>query len=135
MVDQRRRLIRQRSHRVDPHVVGLVGLAVPEEVDGDHAVATLRHRRRQSVVHAPIHEQAVDQDEGAVALAVDLVDDAVAAEQKGVAYVGHEGGGVYSRPAGAGAGSDGGDRVPRSHGRATCSADRMARVAGALLRV
>ena len=82
VVDERRRLVRQRAHRVDAHVVGLVGLAVAEQVDGDHAVAARGHLRSQAVVHAAVHQQAVNQDQRPVALAVDVVGDAVAAVEE-----------------------------------------------------
>ena len=81
---------------------GLVGLAVAEQVDGDHPVSARGHLRRQAVVHAPVHEQAVNQDQGPLALAVDVVGDAVAAVAEGPVGVSHEGSGVYLRPAGAG---------------------------------
>ena len=41
------------------------------------------------VVHAPVHQQPVNQDERAVALAVDVVGDAVAAVAEGAVGIGH----------------------------------------------
>ena len=57
--------------------------AVAEQVDGDHPVAARGHLRRQAVEHAPVHQQPVDQDERAVALAVIVVGDPVAVVAEG----------------------------------------------------
>ena len=48
-----------------------------QQVDADHPVATLGHLRRQAVEHPPVHQQAVNQDQRTVALAVDVVGEAV----------------------------------------------------------
>ncbi len=106
-----------------------------EQVDRDHAISALGHLRRQPVVHAPVHEQAVNQDQGSVALAVDVVSDPVAAVVEEPSRVSHQGGEVYLRLAGAGAGAGAGAKGARSHGRATLSAPSTARVAGALFSV
>ena len=128
MVDHRRELVRERVHRVDAHVRRLVRLAVAEEVDDDHAVPARRDLRGEPVVHAPVHQQPVNEDEHTISLTVDLVLDPVAviAERP---LVGHGGGPVYSTLTGADAGSP----AARCHGREARSALRTARVPGARL--
>jgi hypothetical protein len=78
VLEERRDLVRERGHRVRPHVYGPVGASVAEQVHRDHAIAAPCHLRRQPVVHAPVHEQAVHEDEGALAVAVLVVRDPVA---------------------------------------------------------
>ena len=68
VIDERRHLVGERAHAVGPHVGRLVGGAVPEQVDRDHAEAPRRHLGRQVVVHVPVHQQAVDEHEHPLAL-------------------------------------------------------------------
>ena len=78
MVEQRHQLAGEERHRVEPQVLGPVGAAVAEQVDADHPVAALGQRRRQTLEHAAVHQQAVDEDQHPVALSVGVVLDPVA---------------------------------------------------------
>jgi hypothetical protein len=49
-----------------------------EHVDADHPVAARGQLRPEAVEHAPVHQQAVDQDQDPIALAVGVVLDPVA---------------------------------------------------------
>ena len=101
---------------------------MPEEVEADDAVAARGHLGAEAL-HAPVHQQPVDQHQHAVALAVHLVGEVVPVV---VAERGHDPERLFGAQEGAtAAGSDG----ARSHGREARSAPRIARVAGALLSV
>ena len=70
VIEQREHLLGEERHRVEAQVVRLVGAPMAEQVEADHPVAALRQRRPQSLEHAAIHQQAMDEDDRAIAIAV-----------------------------------------------------------------
>jgi hypothetical protein len=77
VLDQRRHLTGEERHRVEAQVLGAVGAPVAEQVDADHPVPAPRHRRPQPLEHAAVHQQAVDEDQHALAVPVGVVLDPV----------------------------------------------------------
>ena len=63
VVQQRDQLLREDAHRVAPHVAWALGLAVAEQVDGDHPVAARRELFGQRPVHLLAQQQPVDEDQ------------------------------------------------------------------------
>jgi hypothetical protein len=79
VVEQRHHLATELGHRVAPHVGGPVRLAVPEQVERQHAVAALGQRDGERVVHVAAEQQPVQQDDDAPAVAVRAVGEPAAA--------------------------------------------------------
>jgi hypothetical protein len=65
-------------HRVAPHVARLVGVAMPQKVDGDHPVPALGQRLSERAVHEPGQHQARKEQKRARAAAVLVVDEPMA---------------------------------------------------------
>ena len=95
VVEQRHRLAGEERHRVARHVLGAVGEAVPEQVEGDHPGASLGERGGEGEVHPLGEEQPVHEQAGALPVAVDGVREAVPA-------VGEGGAAAHSRSHGDG---------------------------------
>ena len=70
LVEQVDDLLREGGHRVDQRVVGPVGAAVAEQVEGDHVVAGLGQGPGQRLLHPARHQLRVQQDHPAVVAVV-----------------------------------------------------------------
>ena len=75
VVRERGDLVCEPGHAVEARVDRAVGAPMAEQVDGDDSVAASRQLRAQPLVHAPVHEQPVHEDDHAITLAVDVVGD------------------------------------------------------------
>ena len=80
MVEQCDRLFTELAHRVAPHVVRPVRLAMPQTVKCDDVMAALRQGHRQLPLHRLREELAVKQHAPAGTLAVDAVGQALVLE-------------------------------------------------------
>src|SRR5207302_6410123 len=83
VVEQRHRLAGEERHRVARPVLGAVGEAVAEQVEGDHPGASLGERGGEGEVHPLREEQPVHEQAGALPVAVDGVREAVPAVGEG----------------------------------------------------
>ena len=70
VVEQRDHLLAEEAHRVAPQVERALGLPVAEQVERDHAVAALRERPRQRLVHALAEQEPVQEHDDSGTLSV-----------------------------------------------------------------
>ena len=124
VVEQRRDLVGERAHRVIAGArCGPPDCPWPSRLTQMTRLPALGELRAEALEHRAVHQQAVDQDDDPVALAVLVVDDRVALE----AELAHRRESIWPRASAPPA--------ARSQGFDAVSAPRIARVAGALLSV
>jgi hypothetical protein len=77
VVEQGQHLVGECGHRVEPRVRGAVRAPVAQQIEANHAIPPRRDLGGEALVHAPVHQQPVDQNQGAIASPEDVVGDFV----------------------------------------------------------
>jgi hypothetical protein len=70
VIEQCDHVVSELRHRIGGHLVRLRGCAVAEQIDGNNAMASRREGPSQFAVHPAIHQEAMDEHDGARAAAV-----------------------------------------------------------------